>query len=684
MKANSMNQHNIGTRALILAIKHFHPKYQMKSPITFLIYIFAFLISIVALLSGMSMLDENPLYSSIMAICIWCIVLFINYIQAYAQTQSTLQVEALRHSQQDVIAHRISDLNNRDHSMQIPASALKKNDLIIVHAGEQIPADGEVIEGAANVDESAITGESAPVIRENSSERCSVSGGTMLISDWLIIKITKEAGEGFLDQMIMMIDSQNRKKTTKEKKVEQRFLLITIILMLILLLAFAFLYAQGIPLSISGVAASLIIVLPISILSVLNAIQIAGMARLNHTNVIAKHSEVLEKAADVDILLLDKTGTITMGNKQACEFIPVDKTTLAQFVDAAQLASLKDETPEGRSIVVLAKDQLNLRARNMEELGMKFIPFDAQTQMSGVDIQNDEYRKGFAEVMKAYVLQAHHDYSKECEEAVKRVISQGGTPFIVTRNKRVLGVIHLKDIIKQGVRETFTQMRQMGIKTIMITQDPPLIAAAIAAEAGVDDFLSEATPTQKLQTICDYQKQGHLVAMIADGINDAPALAQADVGLAMNSGTTSAKEAANMVDLDSDPTKILEVVEIGKQLLITRGALTTFSIANDVAKYFAIIPAIFTLAIPQMELLNIMKLSTPFSAVLSALIFNAIIIPCLIPLAMKGVKYRPMKSQAMLMRNVLIFGLGGVIVPFLGIKLIDLLITPLVMVLNLG
>lgn len=674
MKANSMNQHNIGTRALILAIKHFHPKYQMKSPITFLIYIFAFLISIVALLSGMSMLDENPLYSSIMAICIWCIVLFINYIQAYAQTQSTLQVEALRHSQQDVIAHRISDLNNRDHSMQIPASALKKNDLIIVHAGEQIPADGEVIEGAANVDESAITGESAPVIRENSSERCSVSGGTMLISDWLIIKITKEAGEGFLDQMIMMIDSQNRKKTTKEKKVEQRFLLITIILMLILLLAFAFLYAQGIPLSISGVAASLIIVLPISILSVLNAIQIAGMARLNHTNVIAKHSEVLEKAADVDILLLDKTGTITMGNKQACEFIPVDKTTLAQFVDAAQLASLKDETPEGRSIVVLAKDQLNLRARNMEELGMKFIPFDAQTQMSGVDIQNDEYRKGFAEVMKAYVLQAHHDYSKECEEAVKRVISQGGTPFIVTRNKRVLGVIHLKDIIKQGVRETFTQMRQMGIKTIMITQDPPLIAAAIAAEAGVDDFLSEATPTQKLQTICDYQKQGHLVAMIADGINDAPALAQADVAVAMNAGTQIAKDAGNMVDLDSSPTKLIAIVAIAKQLSLTITSLSSFALMSSIVLMILILAMLLNAQTTLFSFIDILGFHQLEISIIAGLLTQLWMLCIVFLMIKKGYKFRELTITAARIENRILFAIFAVVNTLIAMKLFDFLI----------
>ena len=493
-----------------------------------------------------------------------------------------------------------------------------------------------------------------------------------------------------MDKMIAMVEGAARKKTPNEKALEILLVSLTIIFLIVTVSLYT--YSVFISneagtvnsTSITSLIALLVCLAPTTIGALLSAIGIAGMSRLNQANVLAMSGRAIEAAGDVDILMLDKTGTITLGNRQASEFIPVDGVDIKELADAAQLASLADETPEGRSVVVLAKEQFGIRGRDMSSLNATFIEFTAKTRMSGVDFNGNEIRKGASDAVKKYVLEKDGFFSKECEEKVKEIAKVGGTPLVVAKNNKVLGIIHLKDIVKQGVKEKFADLRKMGIKTIMITGDNPLTAAAIAAEAGVDDFLAEATPEGKLDMIKDFQKKGHLVAMTGDGTNDAPALAQADVGLAMNSGTTSAKEAANMVDLDSDPTKILEVVEIGKQLLITRGALTTFSIANDVAKYFAIIPAIFTLAIPQMEILNVMKLSTSFSAILSALIFNAIIIPCLIPLAMKGVKYRPMKSQAMLMRNMLIFGLGGVIVPFLGIKLIDLLITPLVMVLNLG
>lgn len=549
-------------------------------------------------------------------------------------------------------------------SIAVPSTSLKKGDLVIVHAGEQIPADGEVIDGAASVDESAITGESAPVI-----------------SDWIVIEVTSEAGESFLDKMIAMVEGASRKKTPNEIALE--ILLIALTVIFILVTASLYSYSDfsakqaGIdnPISITSLVALLVCLAPTTIGALLSAIGIAGMSRLNQANVLAMSGRAIEAAGDVDILMLDKTGTITLGNRQAYAFIPVDGATEEEVADAAQLSSLADETPEGRSIVVLAKEKFGIRGRNLSELHMEFIPFTAKTRMSGVDFNGIEIRKGAAEAVKEYVLQNGAKYSKQCEEAVKAISNQGGTPLVVAKNYKILGVIHLKDIIKQGVKEKFADLRKMGIKTIMITGDNPLTAAAIAAEAGVDDFLAEATPEGKLEMIRDFQAKGHLVAMTGDGTNDAPALAQADVAVAMNTGTQAAKEAGNMVDLDSSPTKLIDIVRIGKQLLMTRGSLTTFSIANDLAKYFAIIPALFMGLYPGLSKLNIMGLHSAESAIFSAVIYNALIIVALIPLALKGVKYREVSATKLLTRNLWIYGIGGIITPFIAIKIIDVFIT---------
>ena len=683
---SSKNTNNFGGKAMITrAIKDsflkLDPKVQVKNPVMFLVYISSILTSVLYVFALFGYKDAAPSFILGTAIILWFTVLFANFAEAIAEGRGKAQADALRASKKDVEAHKIESITTKEMSIAVPSTSLKKGDLVIVHAGEQIPADGEVIDGAASVDESAITGESAPVIRESGGDRSAVTGGTTVISDWIVIEVTSEAGESFLDKMIAMVEGASRKKTPNEIALE--ILLIALTVIFILVTASLYSYSDfsakqaGIdnPISITSLVALLVCLAPTTIGALLSAIGIAGMSRLNQANVLAMSGRAIEAAGDVDILMLDKTGTITLGNRQAYAFIPVDGATEEEVADAAQLSSLADETPEGRSIVVLAKEKFGIRGRNLSELHMEFIPFTAKTRMSGVDFNGIEIRKGAAEAVKEYVLQNGAKYSKQCEEAVKAISNQGGTPLVVAKNYKILGVIHLKDIIKQGVKEKFADLRKMGIKTIMITGDNPLTAAAIAAEAGVDDFLAEATPEGKLEMIRDFQAKGHLVAMTGDGTNDAPALAQADVAVAMNTGTQAAKEAGNMVDLDSSPTKLIDIVRIGKQLLMTRGSLTTFSIANDLAKYFAIIPALFMGLYPGLSKLNIMGLHSAESAIFSAVIYNALIIVALIPRALKGVKYREVSATKLLTRNLWIYGVGGIITPFIAIKIIDVFIT---------
>ena len=559
----------------------------------------------------------------------------------------------------------------------VPATALRKDDVVIVKAGEFIPSDGEIIEGVASVDESAITGESAPVIRESGGDRTAVTGGTRVLSDWIKIRITADPGHTFIDRMIALVEGAERQKTPNEIALNILLAGLTIIFLLAVVTLQPFAVYSGAPQSVFVLVSLLVCLIPTTIGGLLSAIGIAGMDRLVQRNVLAMSGRAVEAAGDVHTLLLDKTGTITLGNRQATEFVPLPGVTEAEIADAAQLSSLADETPEGRSIVVLAKERYGLRGRDLAEHGAVFVPFTAQTRMSGVDLNGRQVRKGAADSIERYVAANGGSSSPDLRAVVDRIARAGGTPLVVAERTRPLGVIHLKDIVKGGIRERFTQLRAMGIRTVMITGDNPLTAASIANEAGVDDFLAEATPEDKMALIKKEQKDGKLVAMTGDGTNDAPALAQADVGVAMNTGTQAAKEAGNMIDLDSSPTKLLDIVEIGKQLLMTRGALTTFSIANDVAKYFAIIPAMFAVAFPVLMTLNVMGLKTPQSAILSAVIFNALIIVALVPLALRGIQYRAMSAEALLRRNLLIYGLGGIIVPFIGIKIIDVVITAL-------
>ena len=656
------------------------PKTQAKNPVMFLVFASAILTSILWVVSLFGLKDAPSGYTLAIAIILWFTVLFANFAEAIAEGRGKAQADSLRASRKDVDAHKIPSVSQKDSVTVVPSALLKKGELVIVKAGEQIPADGEVIEGAASVDESAITGESAPVIREAGGDRSAVTGGTTVLSDWIVVKVTSEAGESFLDKMIAMVEGAARKKTPNEIALQIFLVALSIIFILVTvsLYTYSIFSAKlaGIenPTSVTTLVALLVCLAPTTIGALLSAIGIAGMSRLNQANVLAMSGRAIEAAGDVDVLMLDKTGTITLGNRQASEFIPVDGVDIQELADAAQLSSLADETPEGRSVVVLAKEQFGIRGRSLQDKGMQFIPFTAVTRMSGVDFDGNEIRKGAADAMQAYVTHAGGMYSEECDNVVKSIASKGGTPLVVAKNHKILGVIYLKDIIKQGVKEKFADLRKMGIKTIMITGDNPITAAAIAAEAGVDDFLAEATPEGKLAMIRDFQSKGHLVAMTGDGTNDAPALAQADVAVAMNSGTQAAKEAGNMVDLDSSPTKLIEIVRIGKQLLMTRGSLTTFSIANDVAKYFAIIPALFMGLYPGLSALNIMGLHSPQSAVLSAIIYNALIIIALIPLALKGVKYREVSAGKLLSRNLLIYGLGGLIAPFIFVKLIDVLL----------
>ena len=657
-----------------------NPKTQVQNPVMLLVYISAILTTGLWIVSLFGLKDASSGYTLAIAIILWFTCIFANFAEAIAEGRGKAQADALRASKKDVEAHKIPSADKKEQITAVSSVLLKKGDIVIVKAGEQIPGDGEVIEGAASVDESAITGESAPVIREAGGDRSAVTGGTTVLSDWIVVQITNEAGESFLDKMIAMVEGASRKKTPNEIALQIFLVALSIIFILVTvsLYTYSIFSAKqaGIdnPTSVTTLVALLVCLAPTTIGALLSAIGIAGMSRLNQANVLAMSGRAIEAAGDVDILMLDKTGTITLGNRKASAFIPVDGASEQELADAAQLSSLADETPEGRSVVILAKEKFNIRGRELSDKNMTFIPFTAKTRMSGVDYDGNEIRKGAADTMQEYVTENGGIYSNECDRIVKEIANQGGTPLVVAKNHKILGVIHLKDIIKQGVKEKFADLRKMGIKTIMITGDNPMTAAAIAAESGVDDFLAEATPEGKLHMIRDFQTKGHLVAMTGDGTNDAPALAQADVAVAMNTGTQAAKEAGNMVDLDSSPTKLIDIVRIGKQLLMTRGSLTTFSIANDVAKYFAIIPALFMGLYPGLSALNIMGLHSPQSAVLSAIIYNALIIIALIPLALKGVKYREVPAGKLLSRNLLIYGLGGLAAPFIFIKLIDMLL----------
>ena len=658
------------------------PRVQIQNPVMFLVWLSAVMTSVLAVASIFGVQDAGvPTYYVVaIAVILWLTDLFSNFAEALAEGRGKAQADSLRAAKKDVEAHRIESVEDKEHFTVVPGTELTRGDLVIVRAGEQIPGDGDVIEGAASVDESAITGESAPVVREAGGDRSAVTGGTTVLSDWIIVKISSEPGQSFLDKMIAMVEGAARKKTPNEIALEIFLVALSIVFILVTLALYCYsCFSVGLndmdnPTAVTTLVALLVCLAPTTIGALLSAIGIAGMSRLNEANVLAMSGRAIEAAGDVDILMLDKTGTITLGNRQAAEFIPVDGIDPAELADAAQLSSLADETPEGRSIVVLAKEQFGLRGRTLEDKGMEFIPFTAATRMSGVNYEGNEIRKGAADSVRTYVEAAGGVFSKECDEAVERIAKAGGTPLVVTKNCRVLGVVCLKDIIKSGVKEKFADLRKMGIKTIMVTGDNPLTAAAIAAEAGVDDFLAEATPEGKLEKIREFQREGHLVAMTGDGTNDAPALAQADVAVAMNTGTQAAKEAGNMVDLDSSPTKLIEVVRIGKQLLMTRGSLTTFSVANDMAKYFAIIPALFSPIYPGLGALNILGLASPLSAVLSAIIYNALVIVALIPAALKGVKYREVPSGQLLTHNLLVWGLGGIVAPFVFIKLIDMLL----------
>ena len=659
-----------------------NPRYMMKNPVMFVVEIGFFitlLLSFVPGLFGDANAEQLRIYDIIVCAILFVTVLFANFAEAVAEGRGKAQAASLKKTQKDTQAH----LLHEDGTQTIVSSSeLKKGDVVLVSAGEIIPNDGEVIEGIASVDESAITGESAPVVRESGGDFCSVTGGTTVVSDWLKIRITSEPGNSFLDRMIALVEGASRKKTPNEIALNTLLVSLTIIFLIVVVTMYPFAVYNNVQIPISTLIALLVCLIPTTIGGLLSAIGIAGMDRVTRFNVIAMSGKAVEACGDVDTMILDKTGTITYGNRLAADFYPVGGASKEELIRCAVLTSLRDGTPEGKSTVELGR---KLGCQVEDDPKSSFIEFSAQTRMSGVDLPDGTIiRKGAADAIEKYVTAQGGKIPAELRKRVDEVSSLGGTPLTVCEGSRILGVIYLKDTVKPGMVERFERLRAIGIKTIMCTGDNPLTAATIAKEAGVDGFIAECKPEDKITVIKQEQAEGKIVAMTGDGTNDAPALAQANVGLAMNSGTTAAKEAANMVDLDSDPTKILEVVEIGKQLLITRGSLTTFSIANDIAKYFAIIPAMFMLAIPEMGVLNIMGLASPTSAILSALIFNAIIIPCLIPLAMRGVKYKPMSASKMLTRNMLIYGLGGVIVPFIGIKVIDLIIAPLLTMLGLG
>ena len=659
------------------------PQVQWRNPVMFVVYVGSILTSLlfVQALSGRGEAPTGFIFA--IAAWLWFTVLFANFAEALAEGRSKAQAASLRGLKQSVSAKKLDGGRHTAKRTPVPASELRRGDFFLVEAGDVIPADGEVVDGVATVDESAITGESAPVIREAGGDFSAVTGGTRVLSDWLVARVAVNPGEAFIDRMIAMVEGAKRQKTPNEIALTILLIALTLVFLLATatLLPFSLFSVEvaksGAAVTITVLVALLVCLIPTTIGALLSAIGVAGMSRMMASNVIATSGRAVEAAGDVDVLLLDKTGTITLGNRQAAAFFPADGVTEEQLANTAQLSSLADETPEGRSIVVLAKQRFNIRERNMTDLQATFVPFSAQTRMSGVDIGTREVRKGAASAVRQHVESKGFTFSAKIAQLVDEISRKGSTPLVVSDSGRVLGVVELKDIIKGGIKERFGELRGMGIRTIMITGDNRLTAAAIAAESGVDDFLAEATPEAKLKLIRQYQAEGRLVAMTGDGTNDAPALAQADVAVAMNSGTQAAKEAGNMVDLDSNPTKLIEIVEVGKQLLITRGSLTTFSIANDVAKYFAIIPAAFATTYPQLRALDVMHLASPNSAILSAVIFNALIIVLLIPLALKGVKYRALGAAALLRRNLLIYGLGGILVPFAGIKLIDLTLVAL-------
>ena len=662
-------------QALIDSFKKLNPRAQWRNPVMFIVWLGSLLTTLLAVMMASGQLPGDALFTGAISLWLWFTVLFANFAEALAEGRSKAQANSLKGVKKTAFARRLRAPRHDAQADRVAASELRKGDIVLVEAGDIIPCDGEVIEGGASVDESAITGESAPVIRESGGDFASVTGGTRILSDWLVIACSVNPGETFLDRMIAMVESAQRRKTPNEIALTILLVALTIVFLLATATLWPFSLYGGAAVSVTVLVALLVCLIPTTIGGLLSAIGVAGMSRMLGANVIATSGRAVEAAGDVDVLLLDKTGTITLGNRQASAFLPAPGVEEYQLADAAQLASLADETPEGRSIVVLAKQRFNLRERDVQSLHATFVPFTAQTRMSGINIQDRMIRKGSVDAIRRHVEANGGHFPPQVDARVEEVARLGGTPLVVVEGADVLGVIALKDIVKGGIKERFAELRKMGIKTVMITGDNRLTAAAIAAEAGVDDFLSEATPEAKLALIRQYQAEGRLVAMTGDGTNDAPALAQADVAVAMNSGTQAAKEAGNMVDLDSNPTKLIEVVHIGKQMLMTRGSLTTFSIANDVAKYFAIIPAAFAATYPQLNALNVMHLHSPASAILSAVIFNALIIIALIPLALRGVSYKPLSAQAMLRRNLWIYGLGGLIVPFIGIKLIDLLLT---------
>ncbi|NIE68771.1 potassium-transporting ATPase subunit KdpB [Burkholderia sp. Ax-1719] len=671
--------------AIVDSFRKLKPRTQLRNPVMFCVYVGSVLTTILWIAALMGQAEAPAGFILAVALWLWFTVLFANFAEALAEGRSKAQAASLRQAKRDVMAKKLNEPHPKSPIRITTATDLRKGDVVLVETGDVIPADGEVVEGVASVDESAITGESAPVIRESGGDFSSVTGGTRVLSDWIVVRVTANPGEAFLDRMIAMVEGAKRQKTPNEIALTILLVALSIVLLLATatLLPFSMFSVEaakmGHVVTITALTALLVCLIPTTIGGLLSAIGVAGMSRMMQANVIATSGRAVEAAGDVDVLLLDKTGTITLGNRQASQFVSAPGVNEEALADAAQLASLADETPEGRSIVVLAKQRFNIRQRDMAALHAVFLAFSAQTRMSGVDMPGREIRKGAADAIKHYVEQHNGRFPSEVSTAVDDVARRGSTPLVVAELNdgvaRVLGVIELKDVVKGGIKERFAELRKMGIKTVMVTGDNRLTAAAIAAEAGVDDFLAQATPETKLATIREHQAQGKLVAMTGDGTNDAPALAQADVAVAMNTGTQAAKEAGNMVDLDSNPTKLIEIVEIGKQMLMTRGSLTTFSIANDVAKYFAIIPAAFASTYPQLRVLDVMHLTSPASAILSAVIFNALIIVMLIPLALKGVKYRPLGAATLLRRNLLIYGLGGILLPFPCIKLIDMVLT---------
>jgi potassium-transporting ATPase ATP-binding subunit len=683
VKSRSLFDTAILKQAIVDSFRKLTFQRQVRNPVMFVVYVGAILTTLLWLQALVGHGEAPGWFICWVSAWLWFTVLFANFAEAMAEGRGKAQAASLRKARRDLQAKRLPRADRHAGIDLVSATALRKGDVVLVEAGDFVPVDGVVIEGVASVNESAITGESAPVIRESGGDRSSVTGGTQVLSDWLVVQVTANPGEAFLDRMISLVEGAKRQKTPNEIALDILLAAMTIIFLLATatLLPFS-IYSvqsagQGMPVTVTVLVALLVCLIPTTIGALLSAIGIAGMDRMIQKNVIAMSGRAVEAAGDVDVLLLDKTGTITLGNRQATEFVPAPGVTDRELADAAQLASLADETPEGRSIVVLAKEKYGIRERDVEKIGATFVPFTAQTRMSGVNLNGRQVRKGATDAIEAHVKKLGGVLPLEVRTAVDSIAKAGATPLVVADGSRVLGAIQLKDIVKGGIRERFAELRRMGIRTVMITGDNPLTAAAIAAEAGIDDFLAEATPEAKLELIRKTQAEGRLVAMTGDGTNDAPALAQADVAVAMNSGTQAAKEAGNMIDLDSNPTKLLEVVETGKQMLMTRGALTTFSIANDVAKYFAIIPAAFATTYPVLAALNIMHLATPQSAILSAVIFNALIIIALIPLALKGVRYRAIGAAAVLRRHVWIYGIGGIIIPFPGIKLVDMILVAL-------